>query len=217
MLIASELYKSYDGRTVLQGISLTLAEREFLSIMGESGSGKSTLLSLLAGNAKPDRGEVTLDGESITAMDERALAHLRRTKLGFVYQELNLIDTLNGEENILLPVTFAQGDRKKAKEELSALAERLGITPLLSRRPREMSGGERQRVAIARALLHHPSILMLDEPTGSLDSRASDEVLSLLLMMKKEMGVSIVQVTHSARDASVSDRVIRISDGKIVS
>ena len=127
MLFAKDLYKSYEGREVLKGISLSLARGEFLSITGESGSGKSTLLSLLAGNAKPARGEVFLEGECISQMNESALARLRRGKLGFVYQELNLIDTLNGEENILLPVTFARGDRKKAKEVLLPLAERLII------------------------------------------------------------------------------------------
>ena len=217
MLLAKDLYKSYDQRPVLQGVSLSLAKGEFLSIMGESGSGKSTLLAVLAGNAAPDSGEVWLDGERITGMDEASLAKLRRTKLGFVYQELNLIDTLNGEENMLLPIVLARGDRKKAKEELLPLAERLGIAKLFSRYPREMSGGERQRVAIARAMLHTPTCLMLDEPTGSLDSRSAEEVLSLLLKMKEEMGVSIVQVTHSARAASLSDRVIRIADGQVVS
>ena len=217
MLLAKDLYKSYDQRPVLQGVSLSLAKGEFLSIMGESGSGKSTLLAVLAGNAAPDSGEVWLDGERITGMDEASLAKLRRTKLGFVYQELNLIDTLNGEENMLLPIVLARGDRKKAKEELLPLAERLGIAKLFSRYPREMSGGERQRVAIARAMLHTPACLMLDEPTGSLDSRSAEEVLSLLLKMKEEMGVSIVQVTHSARAASLSDRVIRIADGQVVS
>lgn len=215
MLIATDLHKSYGTQKVLQGISLTVADREFLSIMGESGSGKSTLLAVLAGNMKPDCGNVVLDGEEITAMNEKELACLRRSRLGFVYQDLNLIGTLNGEDNILLPIYLSHGDLSEARKELISLAETLGIAHLLTKFPRYMSGGERQRTAIARAMIHRPSILMLDEPTGSLDSRTAEEVLSLLVRLQKEMGVSIIQVTHSERAAAVSDRVIRICDGQV--
>ncbi len=215
MLIAKDLQKSYGAQKVLNGISLALSDGEFLSIMGESGSGKSTLLAVLAGNMKPDGGQVFLDGEEISAMKEKELARLRRTKLGFVYQSLNLIGTLNGEDNILLPIHFSHGDLTLARRELKSLAEKLEISHLLTRLPADLSGGQRQRIAIARAMIHRPSLLLLDEPTGSLDSRTADEVLSLLLRLQKENGMSIIQVTHSERAASHSDRVIRISDGQI--
>lgn len=215
MLTAHGLYKSYGTQEVLRGISLSLADGEFLSVMGESGSGKSTLLAVLAGNTVPDRGQVFLDGEEITAMKEKELARLRRTKLGFVYQELNLISTLSGEDNILLPIIFSHGDLTAARRTLRTLAEKLEISHLLDRLPAEMSGGERQRTAIARAMIHAPSVLMLDEPTGSLDSRNTEEVISLLLRLQAEDGVSILQVTHSRLAAERGDRVIVVRDGLV--
>ena len=215
MLTAHGLYKSYGTQEVLRGISLSLADGEFLSVMGESGSGKSTLLAVLAGNTVPDRGQVFLDGEEITAMKEKELARLRRTKLGFVYQELNLISTLSGEDNILLPIIFSHGDLAAARRTLRTLAEKLEISHLLDRLPTEMSGGERQRTAIARAMIHAPSVLMLDEPTGSLDSRNTEEVISLLLRLQAEDGVSILQVTHSRLAAERGDRVIVVRDGLV--
>ncbi|MBR2952302.1 MAG: ABC transporter ATP-binding protein [Clostridia bacterium] len=215
MLTAHGLYKSYGTQEVLRGISLSLADGEFLSVMGESGSGKSTLLAVLAGNTVPDRGQVFLDGEEITAMKEKELARLRRTKLGFVYQELNLISTLSGEDNILLPIIFSHGDLTAARRTLRTLAEKLEISHLLDRLPAEMSGGERQRTAIARAMIHAPSVLMLDEPTGSLDSRNTEEVISLLLRLQAEDGVSILRVTHSRLAAERGDRVIVVRDGLV--
>lgn len=215
MLTAHGLYKSYGTQEVLRGISLSLADGEFLSVMGESGSGKSTLLAVLAGNTAPDRGQVFLDGEEITAMKEKELARLRRTKLGFVYQELNLISTLSGEDNILLPIIFSHGDLAAARRTLRTLAEKLEISHLLDRLPAEMSGGERQRTAIARAMIHAPSVLMLDEPTGSLDSRNTEEVISLLLRLQAEDGVSILQVTHSRLAAERGDRVVVVRDGLV--
>ena len=215
MLTAHGLYKSYGTQEVLRGISLSLADGEFLSVMGESGSGKSTLLAVLAGNTAPDRGQVFLDGEEITAMKEKELARLRRTKLGFVYQELNLISTLSGEDNILLPIIFSHGDLTAARRTLRTLAEKLEISHLLGRLPAEMSGGERQRTAIARAMIHAPSVLMLDEPTGSLDSRNTEEVISLLLRLQAEDGVSILQVTHSRLAAERGDRVVVVKDGLV--
>jgi len=215
MLIAKDIKKSYKTQQVLRGVSLTVEDGEFLSIMGESGSGKSTLLSVLAGNLCPDSGSVLLDGEEITDMNERELARLRRTSLGFVYQSLNLIPTLSGEDNALLPVYLSKGDLTEGRARLSELAEKLSVTGCLKKLPEEMSGGERQRVAIARAVISKPKILMLDEPTGSLDSRNTGEVLELLRLLKREMGVSILQVTHSREAAEVGDRIIIIKDGLI--
>ena len=215
MLVAKDIEKSYKDQKVLDGVSLTVKAGEFVSIMGESGSGKSTLLSILAGNLPLDSGSVTLDGENISKMSERRLARLRRTKLGFVYQSLNLIDTLNAEDNILLPLYLGKEDIRLGKTRMRVLARRLNITHLLKKMPSDMSGGERQRVAIARAMVHKPKILMLDEPTGSLDSKTTREVLLLLSELKRETGIAIIQVTHSREAAEMTDRIIKIRDGRI--
>ena len=217
MLIAENVKKSYNNRAVLKGIDLEIRDGEFVSIMGESGSGKSTLLSILSGNASPDEGKVTFDGFVISEAGEKELAKWRRTDLGFVYQSLNLISTLSAEDNILLPLYLAHEDMRAGREYMLKLAERMNISHLLSSMPESMSGGERQRVAIARALIHHPKILLLDEPTGSLDSKSTTEVLELISELHKEMGVAIVQVTHSLEAAQYADRIIRIRDGEVES
>lgn len=216
MLIAKDIYKSYKNQQVLKGVSLEVPAGEFVSIMGESGSGKSTLLSILAGNLPLDSGSVILDGEEISTMSEKKLARLRRTKLGFVYQSLNLVNTLNGEDNILLPLYLGGENISLGKKRMRELVQRLEISHLIKKMPTDMSGGERQRVAIARAMIHTPKILMLDEPTGSLDSRTTKEVLNLLTELKRETGVTVIQVTHSEEAALMTDRIIKICDGRIV-
>ena len=216
MLIAEGIEKSYRSQKVLQGVDLSVAEGEFVSIMGESGSGKSTLLSILAGNMKPDAGRVLWDGAPIDAQNESALARLRRESIGFVYQTFNLLPTLSARDNILLPWYLAKRPAAEGHERLLMLSEALEVDKVLSKMPEDMSGGERQRVAIARALINSPKILMLDEPTGSLDSRTTGEVLSLLCDIRRAQGISILQVTHSAEAARVGDRVIRICDGRVI-
>lgn len=216
MLIAQDIVKKYKSQQVLRSVSLTINDGEFVSIMGESGSGKSTLLSILSGNMKADSGSVFLDGEDISEFTEKELALLRREKLGFVYQSLNLIPTLSAEDNILLPAYLAKKSKEYAKNRLVYLAEQLEITPLLKKLPDDMSGGERQRVAIARALINEPKIIMLDEPTGSLDSRTTSEVLALLSFINKEYGITVIQVTHSLEAAKTGTRIIRISDGQVI-
>ena len=215
MLKATGLYKSFGGHEVLHGVDLTVARGEFLSIMGESGSGKSTLLSILAGNQRPDAGSVVLGDKDIFALSEREMARLRRTSLGFVYQSLNLISTLNGAENILLPLYLDRADTRAGEQKMRELAAFLRIERVLDAFPETMSGGERQRVAIARALIHDPDVLFLDEPTGSLDSRATDEVLELLGQINRERGVSVVQVTHSAAAAACGTRTVMLVDGRM--
>lgn len=217
MLIAKNVKKSYDNREVLKGIDLVVADGEFVSIMGESGSGKSTLLSILSGNLTPDEGVVTLDGFEISTANEKSLARFRQKELGFVYQSLNLISTLSAEDNILLPLYLARADMKAGREYMHTISQRLGIAHLLSSMPEKMSGGERQRVAIARALIHHPKVIMMDEPTGSLDSKSTKEVLELISEIHKEMGISIIQVTHSPEAAKYADRIIYVMDGEVSS
>lgn len=216
MLIAKNVKKNYNNREILKGIDLVVNDGEFVSIMGESGSGKTTLLSILSGNLRPDEGTVTFDGFEIGTASEREMAHFRRTSLGFVYQSLNLISTLTAADNVLLPLYLAKEDMAKGREYMLRLAERLGISHLLDSMPDELSGGERQRVAIARALIHHPKIIMMDEPTGSLDSRSTKEVLELISGINKDMGVSIIQVTHSPEAAAYADRIIHVKDGEVV-
>ena len=216
MLVATSLRKQYENRDVLHDISLEIADREFLSIMGKSGSGKSTLLNILAGNVKPDGGSVCLDGKEITAMNEKALAKWRRTELGFVYQSLNLIPTLNATDNILLPLYLDRKANNNAMEKMGELCETLQISHLLRAFPDQMSGGERQRVAIARAMLHEPKVLMLDEPTGSLDSHSTTQVMELLCRLHRENGVCIIQVTHSRQAAEYGTRIVELSDGQVI-
>ena len=217
MLIAKNVKKSYNSREILKGIDLVIEDGEFVSIMGESGSGKSTLLSILSGNARPDVGTVTLDGFEISSASEKELARFRRGELGFVYQSFNLIPTLSAEDNILLPLYLSKADMTAGREYMRTLADRMGISHLLASMPEDMSGGERQRVAIARALIHHPKIIMLDEPTGSLDSKSTTEVLELISEIHREMGISIIQVTHSPDAAGYADRIIYVKDGEVAS
>ena len=217
MLKAKNVKKSFNNRRILKGINLTIADGEFVSIMGESGSGKSTLLSILSGNARPDSGEVIFDGFDVGHADEKAMAKWRRTDLGFVYQSLNLISTLSAEDNILLPLYLAGEDIVEGRKYMHTLAKRMGVSHLLDAMPENMSGGERQRVAIARALIHNPKILMLDEPTGSLDSKSTKEVLELLSELHRELKISIIQVTHSLEAAEYADRIILIKDGEVAS
>lgn len=216
MLSAKGLYKSYGAHEILHGVELQVEKGEFVSIMGESGSGKSTLLGVLAGNLRPDAGEVWLDGLQISALSERELAKFRRTSLGFVYQSLNLISTLQAKDNILLPLLLDRADLAVGKEKMQTLAEYLHVAHLLERYPAEMSGGERQRVAIARALLHDPEILMLDEPTGSLDSATTAQVMELLVDINRRFGVTVIQVTHSAAAATYGGRIVELCDGRVV-
>ena len=216
MIRAEKIYKSYGDNEILHGVDLTVEDGEFLSIMGESGSGKSTLLGILSGNIQPSEGSVLIDGIDICGLGERELAKMRRTKLGFVYQTLNLISTLNGEENILLPLYLDKANIKNGRARMAELAEIMGISHVLRSFPEQMSGGERQRVAIARALIHDPSVIMLDEPTGSLDSGSTENVLQLLKKINKEMGITIIQVTHSADAANYGDRTVILSYGRMI-
>lgn len=215
MIVAENICKSYNGLTVLNNINLTVKDGEFVSIMGESGSGKSTLLGILGGNIPADSGKIELDGTVIDARDDKTLSRLRRTKLGFVYQSLNLIPTLNAYDNIMLPIYLNRGDVKAKKVQLEDLARTVGITSVLHSFPEKMSGGEAQRVAIARALLHDPSVLLLDEPTGSLDSKNSVAFLELLASLNRETGITVIQVTHSRRAAEYGTRTVYICDGNI--
>jgi len=213
-----ELRKVYgEGETAVQalrGVTVAFTSGQFAAIMGPSGSGKSTLMHLLAGLDRPTAGSVVVDGAELANLDDRALTRLRRDRLGFVFQAFNLVPVLSAEENIVLPLTLA--GKKPDGEWLTQLIDAVGLGDRLSHRPSELSGGQQQRVAVARALIHRPAVVFADEPTGNLDSKSSDEVLALLRQAADEFGQTVVMVTHDAHAASVADRIVVLSDGRVV-
>lgn len=216
MIKAINIEKSYNGERVLFGVSLNIADGEFVSIMGESGSGKSTLLSILGGFLDADGGQVLLDGEDVAKLSERQLANIRCTSLGFVFQSYKLIPTLNVRDNLMLPSVLGGKSEKEQSEYLQKLTHALGISELFDKFPDQLSGGQCQRVAIARALLYKPKTLILDEPTGALDSEMEKRVMELLQEVNQELGTTIVQVTHSKTVAAYGNRIVYLKDGKIV-
>ena len=202
---------------VLDNISLTVAESEFISLMGASGSGKSTLLYLIGGLDTPDSGEILLEGKDISKMRDRELSKLRREGMGFVFQFFNLVQNLSVEDNILLPMVMDGKDPKKYRDRLDGILETVGLSDKRKSYPNQLSGGQQQRCAIARAVIYEPKILLADEPTGNLDSRNGREIMELFSRINKEKGITILMVTHSAECAAFSERVITLCDGKISS
>ncbi|HEY7454964.1 MAG TPA: ABC transporter ATP-binding protein [Thermoleophilaceae bacterium] len=198
----------------LAGVSVGFERGRFSAIMGPSGSGKSTLMHILAGLDRPTAGTVMLDGDEITQLDDGDLTKLRRDKLGFVFQFFNLIPVLTAEENMLLPLSIA--GRKPDDEWYGRLVETVGLGDRLTHRPAELSGGQQQRVAVARALVSRPAVVFADEPTGNLDSRASEEVLHLLRTAVDEFNQTVVMVTHDPEAASYADRLVVLRDGLVV-
>ncbi len=197
----------------LRGVSVDFPRGQFAAVMGSSGSGKSTLMHVLAGLDRPDTGNVIVDGVELSGLDDRRLTLFRRKSVGFVFQFFNLLPTLSAAENIVLPSVIA-GNRVD-RSHVDAMAESVGLSGRIKRRPAELSGGQQQRVAIARALISRPAVIFADEPTGNLDSRSSDDVLGLLRTAADEAGQTIVMVTHDPRAASVADRVIFLEDGLV--
>ncbi len=214
----TELSRVYgEGETAvhaLRGVTTGFPSGQFAAIMGPSGSGKSTLMHLLAGLDKPSSGSVVVDGNELAHLDDKGLTRLRRDRLGFVFQAFNLVPVLTAEENIVLPLTLA--GKKPDKEWHDTLIAAVGLGDRLTHRPSELSGGQQQRVAVARALIHRPAVVFADEPTGNLDSKSSDEVLGLLRHAVDDFGQTVVMVTHDAHAASVADRIVVLSDGRIV-
>ena len=200
--------------TALRQVDFSVEEGEYVAIMGESGSGKTTLLNILAALDKPTAGRVELDGRDMAAVRESDAAAFRRDNLGFVFQEFNLLDTFTLRDNIYLPLVLAGKSYREMNERLRAVASRLMITDLLKKYPYEISGGQKQRAAVARAIITNPRLILADEPTGALDSRATDELLRLFAELNCS-GQTIIMVTHSVKAASVAGRVLFIKDGEV--
>lgn len=198
----------------LSDINFTVEEGEYVAIMGESGSGKTTLLNILAALDKPTAGEVILQGENLVKIKEKQIAAFRREHLGFVFQDFNLLDHFSLKDNIFLPLVLSDTPVKEMEERLEPIAEELGISELLNKYPYEVSGGQKQRAAVARAIITRPQLILADEPTGALDSKATDGLLSVFQKIN-EKGQTILMVTHSMKAASHAKRVLFIKDGEV--
>ena len=218
ILETRELRKFYgSGETevrALDGVNLTVEKGEFVAVVGTSGSGKSTLLHMLGGLDRPTGGTVTVDGRELSALKDEELTIFRRRKIGFVFQNYNLVPVLNVYENIVLPIQL--DGRQPDQDYLNRIIETLGLGRKLQNLPNNLSGGQQQRVAIARALAAKPAILLADEPNGNLDSRTSQDVMSLLKVTGQKFGQTIVMITHNEEIAQMADRIVRIEDGRIV-
>ena len=218
-ILQTKALKKYYGSgetevRALDGVDLSVENGEFVAIVGTSGSGKSTLLHMLGGLDRPTSGTVTVDGQELFALKDEALTIFRRRKIGFVFQSYNLVPVLSVYENIVLPIQLDGGkvDRSYVDQVIGAL----GLESKLDRLPGQLSGGQQQRVAIARALATKPAILLADEPTGNLDSRTSQDVLSLMKVTGRKFAQTMVMITHNEEIAQMADRIVRIEDGRIV-
>ena len=218
ILETRELRKFYgSGETevrALDGVNLTVEKGEFVAVVGTSGSGKSTLLHMLGGLDRPTSGTVTVDGRELSALKDEELTIFRRRKIGFVFQNYNLVPVLNVYENIVLPIQL--DGRQPDQDYLNRIIETLGLGRKLQNLPNNLSGGQQQRVAIARALAAKPAIILADEPTGNLDSKTSQDVLGLMKVTGQKFGQTMVMITHNEELAQMADRIVRIEDGRIV-
>jgi len=201
----------------LDGVSLTVTRGEFMAIMGRSGSGKSTLLNVVGCLDRPTSGTILLDGEDVTRVPKSRLPRIRRAKIGFVFQQFNLIPTLTAYENVMLPLEYGGLPERERRNRVLAALDAVGLSDRTQHRPTELSGGQQQRVAIARALAPDPAIILADEPTGALDTQIAATILALMRRFNQERGQTFIVVTHDPLVAEKTDRVIRLSDGRIES
>ncbi|MEG1002020.1 ABC transporter ATP-binding protein [Clostridium sp.] len=229
IIVTKNLYKEYlinfkydknlklisDKLVVLKGIDFTIKEGEFIAIMGPSGAGKSTFMNLISTIDTPSKGSVIIDGKNIKTLKEREVGELRYKKIGFVFQEFNLIDGLTVKENIAIPLTLANTSLEEIDKKVYEVAKRLSIEELLNKYPSQCSGGQIQRIAISRALIAKPKIIIADEPTGNLDSKNSNRVMKLFRELNENDGITILMVTHDALIASFAHKVLNIKDGEI--
>ena len=212
----TKIFRTEEVETLaLRGVSLNVDKGEFVAEMGPSGCGKSTLLNIVGLLDNPTEGSYVLDGTDVSALKEKNRTALRKGKIGFVFQNFNLIDELNIEENVELPLRYLNISASDRKKRVAEVLERMGIAHRAKHFPQQLSGGQQQRAAIARAVVGRPSLILADEPTGNLDSKNGREVMDLLTELNRE-GTTIVMVTHSQRDAAYTHRVINLFDGKVV-
>ena len=198
----------------LSNVNFSVEEKEYVAIMGESGSGKTTLLNILAALDKPTSGKVYLKGRDLGEIRNKEMAAFRRQNLGFVFQDFNLLDNFSLKDNIFLPLVLSGVDYREMEQRIQPIAQKLGIRDLLEKYPYEVSGGQKQRAAVARALITRPELVLADEPTGALDSKATDSLLNLFSQINAE-GQTIVMVTHSTKAASHANRILFIKDGEV--
>lgn len=216
MIELKDIHKSFGTLEVLRGITMSVAKGEVVSIVGASGAGKSTLLHIMGTLSKPDSGTYTMDDVRLDTMSENNLASVRNSKIGFVFQFHHLLPEFNALENICIPALIGGTPKAQAETHAKELASLLAIDHRLDHKPSQMSGGEQQRVAIARALINSPAVLLADEPTGNLDSKNRDEIHNLLFTLRRELGQTIVVVTHDASLTTMTDRAIIMKDGQII-
>ncbi|MDO5345484.1 MAG: ABC transporter ATP-binding protein [Lachnospiraceae bacterium] len=200
----------------LDGVSLNVMEHEFVAIVGASGSGKSTLMNMIGCLDTPDEGEYYIDGQDVTSLTERELATMRNRKIGFIFQQFNLLPKLTAYENVELPLIYQGLPAKERRERVETALERVGLSKRMYHKPNQLSGGQQQRVAVARALATRPSLILADEPTGNLDSKSSQDIMNLIHELH-EQGNTIILITHDEGIARQAERQVRIMDGKIVS
>lgn len=219
-VILDNLWKQFQEgskkRQVLRGTGAAFGKGEFVAILGKSGSGKSTLLNIISGIDEPDQGDVKINGQLLTQLDEYQRTIFRRQKIGFVFQFFNLIPTLTVLENVSLPLELVGADVNEAVEKTSAILAEVGLSDRLSTFPERLSGGEQQRVAIARALVHDPLVVLADEPTGNLDEGTGEQVLALLDRLTRQAGKNLIMVTHSKENAIYADRLFELHAGCLV-
>lgn len=213
----SKIYKLDEVEVkALDDVNLKIEKNEFLAVTGPSGSGKSTLLHIMGCLDRPTRGRVILEGRDVSSLSDAELARIRGMKIGFIFQFFNLYPTLTALENVELPMIIVEKDKKERKKRALELLKSVGMEKRASHLPSQLSGGERQRVAIARALANNPSIILADEPTGNLDSKTGKEIINLLAKLQKEEGKTVVIVTHEPTIAKYAERIIYLTDGKII-
>ncbi len=214
--LVKELPMGREKLSILKGVNMTVLQGEIVAIVGPSGSGKTTLLGLIGGLDTPTSGSIVLAGQEISKLGEDKLADVRNRTIGFVFQFFNLVPTLTALENVMLPVQFDDRSRFKPEKRAKELLDMIGLGHRLNHKPKELSGGEQQRVAIARALANQPAILLGDEPTGNLDSERGEEILNLIQQLRRDMGLTVILVTHDPKVASRSDRILTMKDGNFI-